>query len=44
MDSLISVIIPTYNRKNIVVEAIKSVLIQEPKNYEMIVVNDGTGF
>lgn len=39
---LISVIIPSYNRKNIVVEAIKSTLVQEPKNYEIIVVDDGS--
>lgn len=38
----ISVIIPTYNRKNFVVEAIRSVLQQEPKNYEIIVVDDGS--
>ncbi len=38
----ISVIIPSYNRKNIVVEAIQSVLAQEPKNYEVIVVDDGS--
>ncbi|MDO8728335.1 MAG: glycosyltransferase [bacterium] len=38
----ISVIIPTYNRKNLVLEAIHSVLAQKPKNYEVIVVDDGS--
>lgn len=42
MNPLISVVIPTYNRKNIVLEAIQSVLQQEPKNYEVIVVDDGS--
>lgn len=37
-----SVIIPTYNRKSFVVEAIHSVLQQEPKNFEIIVVDDGS--
>ncbi len=39
---LITVIIPTYNRKTIVLEAIKSALAQESKNYEVIVVDDGS--
>lgn len=39
---LISIIIPSYNRKAIVVEAIKSALEQEPKNYEVIVIDDGS--
>jgi len=42
MDQLISVVIPTYNRKELVLEAIRSVLVQEPKNYEVIVVDDGS--
>lgn len=42
MNPTISVIIPTYNRKNIIIDAIKSVLEQEPKNYEVIVVDDGS--
>lgn len=38
----ISVIIPTYNRKQLVVEAVNSALTQEPENYEIIVVDDGS--
>ncbi|MDO8569912.1 MAG: glycosyltransferase [bacterium] len=38
----ISVVIPTYNRKNLVLEAIHSALAQAPKNYEVIVVDDGS--
>lgn len=39
---LISVVIPVYNRKTIILEAINSVLQQEPKNYEIIAVDDGS--
>ncbi|MGL4862910.1 MAG: glycosyltransferase family 2 protein [Cetobacterium sp.] len=38
----ISVIIPTYNRKNKVLKAIYSILEQEYENYEIIVVDDGS--
>lgn len=38
----VSVIIPTYGRANIVSQAIKSVLTQTYKDYEIIVVNDGS--
>lgn len=38
----VSVIIPTYNRKDLLVEAIRSIMAQEPKNYEIIVVDDGS--
>ncbi len=38
----VSVIIPTFNRKDFVVEAIESVLTQSVKPYEVIVVDDGS--
>ncbi len=38
----VSVIIPTFNRKDFVVEAIESVLKQSVKPYEVIVVDDGS--
>ena len=41
-DELISVIIPTYNRAHCVGEAIQSVLDQTYKNFEIIVVDDGS--
>ena len=39
---LISVIIPTYNRKDLLVDAIRSIMAQKPKNYEVIIVDDGS--
>lgn len=41
-DLLVSAIIPTYNRSNIVVEAIDSILSQTYRNIEIIVVDDGS--
>ncbi len=38
----ISVIIPTYNRAQMVVEAVESVLVQSHSNVEIIVVDDGS--
>lgn len=38
----VSVIIPFYNRNKLVIRAIKSVLKQTHKNYEILVVNDGS--
>ena len=40
MEKLISVIIPTYNRKKFIQEAINSVLEQNYKNLEIIIVDD----
>ncbi|MBT8407191.1 MAG: glycosyltransferase [Deltaproteobacteria bacterium] len=38
----ISVIIPTYNRASMVVEAVESVLAQEMVDFELIVIDDGS--
>ncbi len=37
---LVSVIVPTYNRPNMLLETLKSILNQTYSNYEVIVVND----
>ncbi len=42
MEPLVSCIIPTYNRSELVCRAIKSVLNQTYKNIEVIVVDDGS--
>ena len=39
---LVSVIIPFYNRPKETIRAIKSVLLQTHKNYEIILINDGS--
>jgi glycosyltransferase involved in cell wall biosynthesis len=42
MSPEISVIIPTYNRAAMVVEAVESVLAQEMSEFELIVIDDGS--
>lgn len=42
MEELISVIIPTYNRRELLKNAIESVLNQKNVNFELIVVDDGS--
>jgi glycosyltransferase involved in cell wall biosynthesis len=39
---LFSIIIPTYNRENFISETINSVLESDYKNFEIIVVDDGS--
>jgi len=39
---MISVIIPTYNRSQLLIRAIKSVVNQTYQNFEIIVINDGS--
>jgi glycosyltransferase involved in cell wall biosynthesis len=42
MAPLISVIIPTYNRKDLLLDAVRSVLFQSCPSFELIVVDDGS--
>ncbi|HAE40626.1 MAG TPA: hypothetical protein DCG57_18630, partial [Candidatus Riflebacteria bacterium] len=41
-DPLVSVVLPTYNRKDIIRRTISSVLQQTFKNLELIIVDDGS--
>ena len=42
MNELISIIVPVYNRANVIRECIHSVLIQSYRNWELILVDDGS--
>lgn len=42
MSGFFSVILPTYNRANTLLRAIESVLVQTHKNYELIIIDDGS--
>ena len=42
MEALVSVVIPTYNRSDVVGRAIESVLAQTYTNFELLVIDDGS--
>jgi len=42
MESLISIIIPTYNRAHLILETLRSISLQTYQNWECIVVDDGS--
>lgn len=42
MEKLVSIIIPTYNSEKYISETISSILEQSYKNFELIVINDGS--
>lgn len=42
MDNLISVIIPAYNCEKYLKASVKSVLLQNYKNFELLIINDGS--
>ena len=42
MNNLVSIVTPTFNRAYILTTAIKSILSQTYKNWEMIIIDDGS--
>lgn len=42
MEAMVSIIIPTYNRENVIKRAIDSVLRQTYSSYELVIVDDGS--
>lgn len=42
MNSLLSIIIPLYNKQDCILQTLESILFQEYKNYEIIIVDDGS--
>ena len=43
-DPLVSIIIPTYNRAQLIGETLESVITQTDVNWEFIVVDDGSTY
>ena len=42
MKTMVSIIVPTYNRENVIERALRSILRQTYSAYEVIVVDDGS--
>ena len=42
METMVSIIVPTYNRANVIKRAIDSILWQTYSAYEVIIVDDGS--
>src|SRR5687767_6071987 len=41
-EPFITVVVPTYNRADLIADTIKSLLAQEYQNYEILVIDDGS--